>query len=51
MVFSCEGFTELAGHLCDQDEVGSELLELMEESEEALTLLADLINQGYWFPA
>lgn len=47
--FNCEGFTQLGHHLCDQDEVGSELLELLNEDENALTLFTKLVNLGYWY--
>jgi len=47
--FNCEGFTELGHHLCDQDEVGSELLELLNEEENALNLFTQLVNRGYWY--
>ncbi len=47
--FSCEGFTELGHHLCDQDEVGSELLELLNEDNSALNLFTQLVNLGYWY--
>ncbi|MFT6985589.1 MAG: 50S ribosomal protein L16 3-hydroxylase [Psychromonas sp.] len=48
-LFNCEGFTELGHHLCDQDEVGSELLELLIEDKNALTLFTQLVNLGYWY--
>lgn len=47
--FNCEGFTQLGHHLCDQDEVGSELLELLNEEENALNLFTQLVNRGYWY--
>lgn len=47
--FNCEGFTELSHHLCDQDEVGSELLELLNEDPQALKLFTQLVNIGYWY--
>lgn len=47
--FNCEGFTELGHHLCDQDEVGSELLELFNEDIQALNLFTQLVNLGYWY--
>ncbi|WP_372882074.1 JmjC domain-containing protein [Psychromonas sp.] len=47
--FNCEGFTQLGHHLCDQDEVGSELLELLSEDKDALNLFTRLVNCGYWY--
>ncbi|MCK5819162.1 MAG: cupin domain-containing protein [Psychromonas sp.] len=47
--YSCKGFIELGDYLCNQDEVGSELIELFEDNEEALNLFVDLINSGYWY--
>jgi len=47
--FNCEGFTELGHHLCDQDEVGSELLALFNENAQALNLFTQLVNLGYWY--
>lgn len=47
--FSCEDFTALGHHLCDQDEVGSELLEVINENENALSLFTQLVNLGYWY--
>lgn len=47
--FNCEGFTELGHHLCDQDEVGGELYDLLIEDINALNLFTDLINLGYWY--
>lgn len=49
-MYSCAGFVELGAHLCDQDEVGSELIELFEENKEAMKLFAQVINLGYWYP-
>ncbi|WP_022943103.1 cupin domain-containing protein [Psychromonas hadalis] len=47
--FSCEGFTELGHHLCDQDKVGSEVSELLQQDKQALTLFTQLVNLGYWY--
>ncbi|WP_028864453.1 cupin domain-containing protein [Psychromonas aquimarina] len=49
--FNCEGFTELGHHLCDQDEVAGEIVELLSEDENALTLFTRLVNLGYWYAA
>lgn len=48
-LFDCESFTDLGHHLCDQDEVGSELLEIISENESALNLFTQLVNLGYWY--
>ncbi|MCG6202360.1 cupin domain-containing protein [Psychromonas antarctica] len=47
--FDCEGFTELGHHLCDQDEVGSEVVELLQDDTGALNLFTKLVNLGYWY--
>jgi len=47
--FNCEGFSELGHYLCDQDEIGSEAIDLFNENNEALTLFTQLINMGYWY--
>ena len=47
--FNCEGFTELGHHLCDQDDVGCEVVELLNEDCNALTLFTKLVNMGYWY--
>ena len=46
--FSCDGITELGQHLCDQDEVGSEIIEALQDKQ-ALTLFTQLVNLGYWY--
>jgi 50S ribosomal protein L16 3-hydroxylase len=48
--YSCAGFVGLGSHLCDQDEVGSELIALLEDNKDALKLFVQLINLGYWYP-
>ncbi|GLS91846.1 50S ribosomal protein L16 arginine hydroxylase [Psychromonas marina] len=40
---------ELGQLLCDQDEVASELLELLEGNQQAQDLFTKLINKGYWY--
>lgn len=47
--FDCTGFIPLGQHLCDQDEVGSELYELLIEDQNALNLFTHLVNLGYWY--
>ena len=47
--FSCEDFTELGHHLCDQDDVGCEIVELLNEDSNALNLFTELVNRGYWY--
>lgn len=47
--FNCEGFNELGHYLCDQDEIGSELIELLKENKSALSLFTRLVNLGYWY--
>ena len=47
--FNCEGFTELGHYLCDQDDIGSEIVELLKEDSDALQLFTTLINMGYWY--
>lgn len=47
--FNFEGCRELGQLLCDQDEVGSELLGLLNSDPQALTLFTALINKGYWY--
>lgn len=47
--FNCEGFTELGHYLCDQDDVGCEVVELLKEDSDALTLFTKLVNMGYWY--
>jgi len=40
---------ELAHLLCDQDEVASELLDLLIDNQQAQDLFTLLINKGYWY--
>ena len=47
--FLCEGFTELGHHLCDQDEIGSEIVDLLNDDPNALNLFTQLVNLGYWY--
>lgn len=47
--FDCTGFTQLGHHLCDQDEIGSEILALLNEDNNALALFTQLVNLGYWY--
>ena len=47
--FNCEGFSELRHHLCDQDEIGCELISLLKENKNALNLFTQLVNSGYWY--
>ena len=47
--FNCEGFTELGHHLCDQDDIGCEVIELLNEDIDALNLFTQLVNKGYWY--
>jgi 50S ribosomal protein L16 3-hydroxylase len=47
--FNFEGCSELGQLLCDQDEVASELLALINEDQNALTLFTSLVNKGYWY--
>ncbi|WP_369434330.1 cupin domain-containing protein [Psychromonas sp. MME1] len=47
--FDCTGFKELGHHLCDQDEIGSEVIDLLHENHGALTLFTELVNNGYWY--
>ena len=47
--FNCEGFTELGHHLCDQDDIGCEVVELLNEDINALNLFTKLVNMGYWY--
>jgi 50S ribosomal protein L16 3-hydroxylase len=47
--FNCEGFTELGHYLCDQDDVGCEVIELLKEDVQALNLFTKLVNNGYWY--
>ena len=48
-VFDFTGCSELGQLLCDQDEVGSELLALVEGDKQAQDLFVSLINKGYWY--
>ena len=47
--FTCEGFSELGHYLCDQDEIGCELISLLKENKNALALFTRLVNSGYWY--
>ncbi|MCP4324217.1 MAG: cupin domain-containing protein [Psychromonas sp.] len=47
--FDVEACSELGQLLCDQDEVASELLELITDNKDALTLFTSLVNKGYWY--
>lgn len=47
--FNCKNFVELGHYLCDQDEVGSEIVELLTENTDALQLFTKLVNMGYWY--
>jgi len=47
--FNCEGFTEFGHYLCDQDEIGSEAIELFDDNPDALALFTKLVNKGYWY--
>lgn len=47
--FNCGGFTELGHHLCDQDDIGCEVTELLNEDIDALNLFTQLVNLGYWY--
>ncbi|WP_094752334.1 cupin domain-containing protein [Psychromonas sp. CD1] len=47
--YNCEEFNTLGHQLCDQDEVGSELIELLSENENALIFFTYLVNSGYWY--
>lgn len=47
--FDFSGCTELGQLLCDQDEVGAELLALLEDDQQAQTCFTQLINKGYWY--
>ena len=49
MCFNCSECLELGHHLCDQDEIGSEIHELLSENNEAITLFTTLVNLGYWY--
>ena len=40
---------EFAHLLCDQDEVASELLDLLTDNQQAQDLFPLLINKGYWY--
>ena len=44
-----EGCSDVGQLLCDQDEVGSELLTLIDGDQQALTLFTKLVNKGYWY--
>lgn len=48
-LFDCTGFKQLGHHLCDQDEIGSEVVELLNEDHSALILFTQLVNMGYWY--
>lgn len=47
--FNCEGFSELGHYLCDQDEIGCELISLLKENKNVLNLFTRLVNSGYWY--
>jgi len=47
--FDFVGCSELGQLLCDQDEVGSELLTLLAGDEQAQAMFTQLINKGYWY--
>ncbi len=47
--FDCEGFNELGHYLCDQDDIGCEVVELLSDDLNALTLFTRLVNMGYWY--
>ena len=47
--YDCSEFNKLGHLLCDQDEVGSELIELLSENENALNFFTFLVNSGYWY--
>lgn len=47
--FNCEDFIELGHYLCDQDDIGSEVVELLKEDTNALSLFTELVNAGYWY--
>jgi len=47
--FDFNGCSELGQLLCDQDEVGSELVDLLDDDKQAQALFTQLINKGYWY--
>jgi len=47
--FDVQGCIELGQLLCDQDEVASELIDLLASNPEAQNLFTMLINKGYWY--
>jgi len=47
--FNCEDFKEFGHYLCDQDEIGSEAIEIFTENNDALVLFTTLVNNGYWY--
>jgi len=47
--YDFSGLTELISPLCDQDEAASELIELFENNQKALSLFTHLVNLGYWY--
>lgn len=47
--FDVEECNDLAQLLCDQDEVASESLELINGNSHAIELFTKLINKGYWY--
>ncbi|MEI6896970.1 MAG: cupin domain-containing protein [Psychromonas sp.] len=47
--FDFEDASEVGQILCDQDEVASELLTLLDDNQHAQNLFTLLINKGYWY--
>lgn len=47
--FDFAACSELGQLLCDQDEVGSEVLALLNDNQQAQALFVSLINKGYWY--
>lgn len=47
--FDFKACSELGQHLCDQDEVASESIELINDNPQILALFTELVNKGYWY--
>lgn len=48
-VYNVENCPELKEYLCDQDETACELIELFNNSKQALSIFTNLVNKGYWY--
>ena len=48
-VFLVDGAHEFGKILCNQDEIGAEMIEFINSDKLALTLFTQLVNLGYWY--